>query len=122
MRDERVKIRMMTDDTSDVALWPDLVWDYPGSKVQYLFESDDGVENLLPISPALRERIRAWVDEYTESIGPGAALDPHHDRRGYLLSHELQEELGPDFEVSYHFETAEWRREVRASRGDSGRW
>jgi hypothetical protein len=120
-REERVEIRMMTDDTSGVALWPDLHWDYPGSKVQYLFESDDEVENLLTISPALRERIRAWVDEYTESISPGAPLDPHHDRRGYVLSRELQDELGPDFKVTYHLETEELRREVKARRGDPRR-
>lgn len=111
-------IRLMTDDVSGVALWLDLGQDYPGSKFEYLFLSGREPEDLLPITPALRDRIRGWVDEYTASISDGKAfkyLD--HDRRGYALSHELQAELGlVEFTVKYVFNTDEVRREVKAGR------
>jgi hypothetical protein len=119
MRDDRMKIRLMTDDISGVALWPDVNLDYPGSKVEYLFLSEGEPEDLLPIAPALRDRIRAWVDEYTASIGERAPLDLYdHDRRGYVLSQELQTELGPEFRIEYQFQTDELRREVKAARSE----
>lgn len=108
----------MTDDVSGVALWLDLGQDYPGSKFEYLFLSEREPEDLLPITPALRDRIRAWVDEYTASISDGLVLNHlDHDRRGYALSQELQTELGlVDFKVKYVFNTDEVRREVKAAR------
>jgi hypothetical protein len=119
MRGQRVKIKLMTDDMTGIALWPDLRWDFPGSPVEYLFMSDAEVEDLLPISPALRGRVRAWVDEYTAIIAAESPLDlREHDRRGYRLSQELQSELGPDFKIEYHFETIELRRESKAARSD----
>lgn len=111
-------IRLMTDDVSGVALWLDFGQDYPGSKFEYLFLSEREPEDLLPITPALRHRIRGWVDEYTASISDRMGFnDLDHDRRGYALSQELQTELGLDeFKVKYIFNTDGVRREVKASR------
>lgn len=111
-------MRLMTDDVSGVALWLDLGQDYPGSKFEYFFLSEREPEDLLPITSGLRDRIRAWVDEYTASIGEKVALDLlDHDRRGYALSQELQDELDDaEFKVKYVFETDELRREVKAAR------
>lgn len=112
-------IRLMTDDTSGVALWPDLGWDYPGSKFEHLFLSDREPEDLLPITPALRDRLRAWVDEYTATITERVSLDHvDHDRRGHALSQELQAELGPEFKIKYVFNTDDVRREVKAARAE----
>jgi len=113
MRDQRVKIRLFADDISGIALWPDAFWDFPGSKVEYLFVSEGEVEDLLPISPALRDGIRAWVDEHTASINEKRPFDPYeHDRRGHLLSQQLQGELGDGFKIEYGFRTNELRRQA----------
>lgn len=117
VRDRRMKIRMMTDDISGIALWPDVHLDFPGSPFEHLFPAEGEVEDVLPISPSLREEIRAWVDEYTASVGARAPLDLEaHDRWGFRMSQELQRELGPDFHVEYHFETSEVRLETKRDR------
>ena len=77
---------------------------------------------MLSIPPDLRDRVRAWVDEYTAFV-EGTALDAaDHDRRGYALSRELQEALGPDFRILYHFETKALQQQVKQQRrGSSGK-
>lgn len=91
---------MFTDDCTGIALWPD---------------SDDDDEDL-PLSPQMRRRVQDWVDEYTEAVAqtgmpPVDAVD--HDLRGYELSIAVQEDLGHDFDVVYHFGTREARGLVR---------
>jgi len=68
----------------------------------------------LSLSPDLRQRLRAWNEEYER-----CALDESWDdqaawrRRGLTLAYDVQHELGPEFEVSYGDE----RRPVRDRRG-----
>lgn len=110
-------IRMFVDDVSDVGLWPDLAWDYPGSPFEHLF--DDELENTLPVSPELRDSIRSWVDEYTRSFEVRMGRDWHvdHDRRGRRLSEQLRTELdGQDFRVQFRPDTEELRREMEAEK------
>ncbi|SDM78892.1 hypothetical protein SAMN05192576_0933 [Nocardioides szechwanensis] len=107
-------IRMFVDDVSGVGLWPDLAWDYPGSPFEDLF--DDELENTLPISRELRDSIRAWVDEYTDSFETpmGVAWHVEHDRRGLRLSQQLRAELDSSaFRVRYLADTQTVRRELR---------
>jgi hypothetical protein len=99
-----MRIRMFVDDVSGIGLWDEDI-------------STDDLEEYLPISQHLRERIRAWVDEYTASISPGPSWsgqqDVEHDLRGYELSRELQQALGPDYRIQYKAHTPQGRRLAR---------
>jgi hypothetical protein len=93
----------MTDDATGIALWDD----------------NAGLDaRELPIPDELRERIRDWVDQFTETVGGTNQGWRHpelleHDRRGYQLSLDLQSALGPRYRVEYVFETQDLRHEAR---------
>jgi hypothetical protein len=53
---------MMTDDVTGIALWDD--------------DITDSLEDRLPIPDELRQRIKAWVNEFTNSIGGANAWGP----------------------------------------------
>ena len=93
-------LRMFVDDVSEVVLWSE-------------WGAEDGLVDRLPISESLRVRIKSWLDEYTLSIAskPRWSLeeDVDHDRRGFVLCAELQEELGSGFEIKYLFHTSQAR-------------
>jgi hypothetical protein len=93
----------MVDDVADIALW-----DSDGIS--------DQLEDELPLPEDLRQRIKSWVHEYTDSITFRRSWTADEylafDRRGYAMSLELQDALGPDYRIEYVFET----EEVAASR------
>ena len=95
---------MFVDDVSEVVLWSES-------------GAEDHLEDRLPISESLRVRIKSWLDEYTLSIGsePRWSQEENvdHDRRGFALCAELQEELGSGFKIEYRFHTSQARRELR---------
>lgn len=103
---EPLLLRMFVDDVTGVGLWPD--WDNDLDA--------DRPEAELPITPDLRDRIRAWVDDYTQSIIVGPDWSPaesyDHDRTGYHLSEELQAQLGSNYRVHYKFSTEAARCEL----------
>lgn len=92
----------MVDDVSGIALWDDEV-------------STDQLEDELPLPDDLRRRVRSWVDEYTRSIDRRESWTADEyvafDRRGYQLSIELQDALGPEYRIQYIFETQELKQE-----------
>ena len=98
--------RFFADDASGVVLW-----------------SDEGAEDLdaLPMSNDLRDRIQAWVDEYTVVVGSrGRASRPadwfvEHDRLGESLCQELSQQLVPPYTVRYEPHT----RDVREAAADT---
>lgn len=96
------RIRLMVDDVSGIALWDDEV-------------STDRLEDQLPLPDDLRRRVRSWVDEYTRSIERRESWTTDEyvafDRRGYQLSIELQDALGPEYRIQYIFETQELEQE-----------
>lgn len=53
-----VRLRLMTDDMSGIALWLDSRWNFPESPVAYLF-TDDHPEDVLPISPGRQCCVKA---------------------------------------------------------------
>jgi hypothetical protein len=96
------RIRLMVDDVSGIALWDDEV-------------STDQLEDELPLPDELRRRVRSWVDEYTRNIDRRESWTPDEyvafDRRGYQLSIQLQDALGPEYRIQYIFETQELEQE-----------
>lgn len=106
--DGPVRVRFFVDDVAGIALWPDARQEY-GWPPRPAFE-----EEVLPMSKSLRDHITSWLDEYTEAVGNGdrSFNGIGHDRRGYQLSCELQDELGAGYLVRYGFHTAEVRHEV----------
>ncbi|MBA2560437.1 MAG: hypothetical protein H0V07_11245 [Propionibacteriales bacterium] len=107
MKETAHRFRLMTDDVSGIALWD--------------AKATEELENQLPISGELRQRVKTWVNDYTETIGGvhrwwGAVELREHDRRGYQLSLDLQAALGPEYRIEYVFETSELRREIQQSK------
>ena len=100
------RIRFFSDDASGIALWPEVQHDFDTSSVWPEY-GEGRLEDNLPVSESLRQRIRAWVDEVTAEIESGTPMaDPYeHDRRGYDLSVELQAALGAEYVITYLFET-----------------
>lgn len=96
------RLRFMTEVGCDFVLWDD----------------DNGhlgeLEHLLPIPDDLRQRIVRHAAEWFLHDGGEPAPDwpgiEEFDRRGYLLSQELQEALGHDYRVDYIFNTPQVRR------------
>jgi hypothetical protein len=92
----------MTEVGCDFVLWDD--------DNEHLGE----LEHLLPVPEDLRRRILRHAEQWY--LADGGQPDPdwpggeEFDRRGYLLSRELQEALGPDYRVSYSFSTAAAKR------------
>ena len=93
---------MFVDDVSEVALWSE-------------WGAEDHLEDLLPISTSLRVRIKSWLEEYTlhitERVVWSGEDNVDHDRRGFELCAEIQEELGSDFDIAYGFHTSQGTRE-----------
>ena len=80
----------------------------------------EAVEDELDLPDDLRRRMKEWAIEYSDRrSGVARAWTQEeledHDRRGHAMSQELQAVLGEAYFVSYHFNTAEVRREVRGS-------
>ena len=105
---EPVRVRMFVDDVTGIGLWPLTVGWPPRPSCD---------EATLGMSDSLRERIRMWVEEYTESIGGpyeryGEQWATDHDRRGRALSQELQTELGDGYQVEYRAHTRAGRDEA----------
>lgn len=97
-----IRLRFMTEVGCDFVLWDD--------ENEYLGE----LEHLLPITADLRARILRHAGQWYRQDGgepePDWPGDEEFDRRGYLLSQELQNALGPDYRVQYHFNTAGARK------------
>jgi len=99
--------RFFVDDASGVVLW-----------------SDEGAEDLdaLPMSNDLRDRIQAWVDEYTVVVGSrGRASRPadwfvEHDRLGESLCQELRQQLDPRYTVRYEPHARDVREAAASAR------
>jgi hypothetical protein len=72
------------------------------------------LENELPISVSLRDRLLAWAAD-----GDRLQLDPDREDRGFLLSRELQRELGDLYSVTYHVEYAHTDRVALQAIADS---
>lgn len=90
-----------TDDYTGIALWDD--------------DCTDHLEDELPLPADLRLRVKAWLRDREESMGEQQSIGEaiKHDRAGHVLSHDLPTTLGDGYEISYHFETAHLRRELR---------
>lgn len=98
----------MSEEGADFALW--------GDEAQ-------SVEDDLDIPNDLRVRMKSWAREYTDQVnGVGrrwtAEDSRDHDRRGYRMSVELQAVLGDAYFVTYFFNTAEVRAEVRRAEAE----
>jgi hypothetical protein len=91
---------MFCDDICGTSLWPSG------------FDLDT---DTLPLSPALRSRLEAWVTEWEDDVMGGVVPEDEWDRRGYALSKELQAEVGPDYEIVYEFASPEVRAELGSS-------
>jgi hypothetical protein len=70
-------IEMFVDDVSGIGLWGE----------------EDDLEDDLPMPDYLRQRIKAWIDEYTATISDPVvrrrwtmADEVEHDVRGYEMS------------------------------------
>jgi hypothetical protein len=100
--DESVEvIEMFVDDATGIGLWGE----------------EDDLEDDLPMPDDLRQRIMAWIDEYTATITDPVVRrrwtmddEVQHDVRGYELSRELQQVLGPSVRIDYKSHTDEGRR------------
>jgi hypothetical protein len=97
-------IEMFVDDVSGIGLWGE----------------EDDLEDDLPMPDDLRQRIKAWIDEYTATISDPVvrrrwtmADEVEHDVRGYEMSRELQQVLGPSVRIVYKFHTDEGQRLTR---------
>jgi hypothetical protein len=82
-----------------------------------LWGEEDDLEDDLPMPDDLRQRIKAWIDEYTATISDPVvrrrwtmADEVEHDVRGYEMSRELQQVLGPSVRIVYKFHTDEGQR------------
>lgn len=71
-------------------------------------EDDPGqLEQDLPLPDDLRRRMREWIDEFTTRThyglpGPWTEeLRADFKDRGYLLSQEVQEAIGPNYRIAY---------------------
>ncbi len=94
-----IRLRFMTEIACDFVLWDE--------ENEHLGE----LEYLLPIPDDLRKRVLHHAGQWYRQDGgeadPGWPGDEEFDRRGYLLSRELQDALGQDYRVMYSFSTAE---------------
>jgi hypothetical protein len=111
-RRHATRLRFRSEGSADYALWGD---------------EREAVEDELDLPEDLRRRMKGWVKEYSDrwsgTVGAWTQEElQDHDRRGYVMSQELQAVLGEGYLVAYQFNTAQVRREVRgssrASRGD----
>lgn len=106
-----VRVRMFVDDGTGIGLWPDTV----GWPMRASFD-----EETLPVEEDLKDRIAAWVREYTDAIGEPEVMRGdwglRHDRRGHALSRELQAQLGPDYRVEFSPATRAGRLEGLSDR------
>ena len=107
-------IEMFVDDVSGIGLW-----DRSGGPADWEMTEDVSEDNL-PMPDDLRQRIKSWIDEYTQSIADPAVrrrwtLDDEiaHDLCGYGLSRELQRVLGSNFRIDYKFHTDQARKSAR---------
>jgi len=86
---------------ADYSAWP--VWG-PGGEVD---------PAMLPISPALQDRLKAWAAAYDATLNrddpassgfPSSEAQAAWEREGLALWHLLQQELGSQYVVSYFSE------------------
>ena len=72
------------------------------------------LEQELPISTGLRDRILAWADDYYRFDGGDRSVPmADFDERGFDLSRELQRELGELYTVQFYFTFAGDRSDLR---------
>lgn len=108
-REKPMRLRFFAEEGVDVCVWGDE-------------EDADETQRTLPIPPELAQRMTAWIVEFNERTqerrpGPWTSeLAVDHDLRGLALSRELQEALGPAYEVVYSFTTTEGRTRAGAER------
>lgn len=107
-----MRLRFFAEEGVDFCLWAD--------------DEDPGaLERQLPIPEDLGARMHAWIAEFNKRTQEGVPgpwtheLNEEFDRRGYLLSRELQDVLGPEYRVVYLFETSAVR--AWAKRAETGR-
>ena len=86
------------------------------------------VEEKLRVPADLRRRMTQWADEYNDKLNAAVPGKPmwhqrellDFDRRGYILSLELQQVLGDDYMVEYKFMTSALRAQVTSEATDEG--
>lgn len=86
------------------------------------------VEEKLGVPADLRRRMTQWADEYNAKLNAAVPGQPmwnerellDFDRRGYILSLELQQVLGDDYTVEYKFMTSALRAQVTSEAPDEG--
>lgn len=108
-----VTLRFFAEEGVDFCLWGN-------------GENGDEIEKTLPLPEELRQRMRAWIGEYNQRTQEGVggpwtqAAREDFDRRGYLLSLEVQEALGPAYKVRYLFSTKAVKGEADAGAAPKG--
>jgi hypothetical protein len=102
-------LRMFAETGCDFALWGPLGEPPPTTNG---IENAHQLEDVLPISASLRDRLLKWGRAYETFDLDGE----EHDERGYYLSRELKLELGDLYSVTYSLTFAGPHREVLRSR------
>ena len=87
-------LRMFAETCCDFALWGPADEPPPTTNGQ---RDADTLEDQLPITASLRDRLLAWGSDHET---PGIEGEEYDDR-GYHLSRELQTELGELYSVTY---------------------
>lgn len=114
-RGSRYPIRMFAEIGCDFALWGPIDEDPPTRRPGEW----DRLEDELPISAALRERLLGWAQDYYRYDGGDRSIPmDDFDERGFHLSRELQRELGSLYSVRYSFEFSRDRRDLLATVAD----
>jgi hypothetical protein len=106
-------IRMFAEIGCDFALWGPV--DEPPPTSSGAHDADTTLEEKLPISASLRDRLLAWGRDYETDGLDGEEFD----HRGYHLSRELKRELGDLYSVAYSLTFAGPHREVIRRRAET---
>lgn len=103
-------IRMFMETTADFALWGEVDRDLPTHNGNV----DEGalLEDRLPISASLRERLLGWADYFRRYESGEPVSMEGFDELGLRLSFELHRELGPAYRVRYSRQFAQSREAV----------
>ncbi len=92
-------LRMFAEDSCRFALWGPA--DEPPPTSNGVTDWGD-LEDVLPISGRLRDDLLAWARDHCYQLDPNVSMDDF-DERGFVLSRELQRELGDLYTVEYAF-------------------
>ena len=102
-------IRMFAEIGCDFALWGP-IHERPPTTSRAVAGP---LEEQLPISVSVRERLVAWASDHERYDGGDRTVPMEDfDERGFLMSRELQRELGNMYSVEYLFHFSETDREA----------